>query len=304
MGLGQIRPRAAVLGGRGFLGRHAVAELEGQGVEVVVAGRDDGFDLSCGSQADLVAALRGWAPDVVVNATGRTLGTDDQLRRDNVTATDRLLRCCALATPGIRLVHLASAAEYGPCVPGVPVGVDDEPRPVGDYGRTKLEATRLVVAAGRRGSVDPVVLRVFNPLGAGQPTTTMPGTIAAQLARSPDGTIRVGVLDAWRDFVSAADVGRAVLAAAVVPAGRPGARVANIGSGRAVAVRQVARKLVLLAGGTARLEESGSGTSRSSEVSWQQADITATRQELGWTPRDDLPTALSAVLSSARSLAT
>lgn len=286
-----------MLGGRGFLGRHVVAELERQGAEVVVAGRGDGIDLSSIPQADLVAALRRWAPDVIVNATGRTAGTGGELWRHNVTATDRLLHCCALARPGIRLVHLASAAEYGPSVPGVPAGVDDEPRPIGDYGRAKLEATRLVVAAGCRGSVDPVVLRVFNPLGAGQPVTTMPGALAAQLVRSPEGAIRVGSLDAWRDYVSAVDVGRAVLAAVVTPAGRIGARVLNVGSGRAVEVRQVAQELVLLAGGTARLEESGPGSGRSAEVSWQQADITVTRQVLGWAPRDDLSTALSAVLT-------
>ncbi len=193
------------------------------------------------------------------------------------------------AAPGARLVHLGSAAEYGRVPVGEPVREDARPRPVGGYGVAKLAATRIMEVA-RTVGLAVVVLRVFNPVGPGAPVTGLPGRIAEQVAKAvADGDqVRLGPLDAARDFVDARDVARAVaavLAAPVLPA-----PVLNVAGGRAVTARELATLFAMAAGYTGDVvEEPDAGSPRSAQVPWQQADIRAIRDEVGWTPRIELP---------------
>jgi nucleoside-diphosphate-sugar epimerase len=181
-----------------------------------------------------------------------------------------------------RLVHLGSAAEYGAVPPGVPVTEGAAPNPVGAYGVTKLAGTSLVL-----GLPDAVVLRVFNPIGPGSPSSSLLGRITGQLSlhghaggRLQSRTvIRVGDLGAVRDFVDVRDVADAVYAAA----GAEAVGVLNVGSGRATLTRDLVRELVGLVPGAELLEEGG-GSERSGGVPWQQADIGAIGAALGWRP--------------------
>jgi nucleoside-diphosphate-sugar epimerase len=81
-----------------------------------------------------------------------------------------------------------------------------------------------------------------------------------------------------------------VVASAVAPE-VPG-WVYNVGSGVATRVRQVIEELVGIAGFTGVVEEDGSGSSRSSDVPWQQADLRAITRDLGWRPEIDFSTSL------------
>jgi nucleoside-diphosphate-sugar epimerase len=302
--------RVLVVGASGFLGTHIGAALAGDGragemigvARRVDPGRGDlrSVDLTA-PDAPLDALLSAVRPDVVVNAAGRTSGTPDELEALNVAAVERLLAALTRWSPGARLVHLGSAAEYGPSPAGRSTAETDEPRPAGPYGKTKLAATRAVVAAAAGGR-DTVVLRVFNPLGAGMDAATLPGTAARRLAAARaagEGRVNLGPLGAHRDFVAAADVATAVVAAAFGP-GAPG-EILNVGSGRARPVRDVVRLLAEAAGYTGEVVEAdpGSGGSvRSGAVSWSQADISRIAALLGWTPRVPLAEAVTALWHS------
>jgi nucleoside-diphosphate-sugar epimerase len=198
----------------------------------------------------------------------------------------------------IRLVHLGSAAEYGPAVPGRPTVESDEPRPVGPYGRTKLAGTLAVQDAAARGA-DTVVLRVFNPIGAGVDPTTMPGAAARRMAAAlaaGERRIAMGPLGAHRDFVAAADVASAV--AAAVHAGRAAAgEILNVGSGRARPARDLVHALAAAAGYTGAVDEAdeGRGSDRSASVSWSEADLGRIAKVLDWHPSVPFEDAVAAL---------
>ncbi|MEV4661870.1 NAD(P)-dependent oxidoreductase [Micromonospora echinofusca] len=288
--------RILVLGASGFLGTHVRRALEVDG-DLVCPTRAECDLTRCGTE-ELRALLTSVRPDAVVTCAGAVSGTAADLVLANTVVAARLVEAVAVAAPAARLVRLGSAAEYGPTPNGSSVSEDDPAEPVSDYGVSQAAATRLTELAARAGRVDAVVLRVFNPIGPGLPATTLLGRVAAQLSRpTPGAELRTGPLDAHRDFVDVRDVAAAVRAAVHAPA-LP-VRVVNVGSGRAVGVRDAVRLLVETAGATVRLTEDRTPPTRSAAVDWIRADIRRARSTLGWAPRHDLADSIRTVWHAA-----
>jgi nucleoside-diphosphate-sugar epimerase len=159
-----------VTGGTGFIGTHLLEKLaaKGESVRALVrrtrtpralpAGVETAYgDLASG--AGLAEALRG--SDAVIHLAGVTKA----LRREdyytgNVRATRQLAQ--AMAGRGIRLVHVSSLAAMGPATGGAPLAEDAEAHPLTHYGKSKLDAERVV----RDLAPDAVIVRppvVYGP---------------------------------------------------------------------------------------------------------------------------------------------
>lgn len=289
--------RILVLGHDGYLGRHVAAQLNSAAHGLVLsAGRsaahDIRVDLAGDSPERLAAALAEAEPDAVINCAGATAG--DAVTLAEVNARGPAALCAALrqAAPGARLVHLGSAAEYGPGEPGTKVTETAPTRPAGPYGATKLAGTVAVATSG----LDAVVLLVGNPVGPGAPPTGLPGRLAALLreaGQESGAVLRLGDLSAHRDFVDVRDVARAALLALTAEGPLP--PVLNIGCGTAVQVRELVRTLAGHAGFRGRVEEAAGGSDRSGTVSWQCSDITAAATSLNWRPAYSLEESLAAL---------
>ncbi|MEU0965324.1 NAD(P)-dependent oxidoreductase [Streptomyces sp. NPDC005917] len=291
--------RILVLGHTGFLGTHVAAGLRAvPGAQVLGGGRSAGadhrVDLASVRPEQLAKTLAAIAPDTVVNCAGVTGA--DAVALAEVNARGPAVLCAALrdAAPAARLVHLGSAAEYGPGTPDAPVTESAPTSPAGPYGATKLAGTVTVTASG----LDAVVLRVCNPVGPGAPAASLPGRITALLREAgpdPEAVLRLGDLSAYRDFVDVRDVARAAVLAATAPGPPP---VLNVGGGRAVPVRELVHALAARAGFRGRVEEGTAGSVRSARVSWQCSDISAAERALGWRPAHTLEDALAALWES------
>ena len=294
--------RILVIGASSFIGGHIRRAAAAEGHTVLTAGRADGwslrFDLASDPAGRVEALIADAAPDVVVNCAGATSGSAEVLAAANITAVHTLVSALLGFAGGDapRLVHLGSAAEYGAITEdsardaaGAPVAEDAVPRPAGLYGVTKLAGTRLV-QLGRAAGLDAVVLRLFNVVGAGAPAGSLPGAAAAQLRQlghdgGHGGTLKLGPLDAVRDFVDARDCADAVLAAATAPVLPHD--IINIASGTGTPARQLVTRLITVTGLHVTIREDAPGSARTPPLA-RPADITRAAADLDWQPRHDL----------------
>jgi nucleoside-diphosphate-sugar epimerase len=291
--------RVLLLGANGFLGKHVdtalTSEPEFDLVRHVHKASDETGELAL----DLAAAddrlaylVARAAPDAVVNCVGTT-GDAARLEALNVQLVARLLNSVRASAPNARVVHLGSAAEYGATPPGKPISEATPPRPLSPYGASKLAGTMLVRAA-IEGGLEGVVLRVFNPIGAGMSPGSLAGNAARRLSEAivhGSTSISLGPLGDWRDFLAASDVGGAVIAAMRAPSG--GAPVINIGRGEAIQVRELVRRLAAIAGFDGEVREDSAPSARSAAVPWQLAETTLARTVLGWEARRPVDDALA-----------
>ncbi|MFR9674303.1 NAD-dependent epimerase/dehydratase family protein [Streptomyces sp. TR06-5] len=302
--------RVLLIGAHGYLGRF-VAErlLADPAVQLTALGRDDDadvrFDLSSGSPGALTRFLDAVHPGVVINCAGAVRGGARELTRHNTVGVATVCEAMRRSSCGSRLVHLGCAAEYGPSQPGSSTAEDAVPRPGGPYGVSKLAATELVLGSG----LDAVVLRVFSPAGPGTPAGSPLGRLAEGMRRAlqqGDSELKLPALGVQRDFVDVRDVARAVHAASLSAA----QGVVNIGTGRAVRMRDAASVLARVAGyagAVHELEPPAVGPNGLTAAvpfpdgcgAWQQADVRTARDRLGWRPRIGLEESLADIWMEA-----
>jgi len=287
-----------LFGATGFLGSQVRERLaaDPRVTRLLCPGRAD-LDLLAATPAGAARMLRAARPAAVLNCVGRMSGGYDELLRGNAMVTAVLVEAIAEAAPGTRFVRLGSAAEYGPVERGHSVSEHDPARPTGAYGISHLAGTQLVERAAVDGRVDGACLRIFNPVGPGITADNVLGRARDLLKRAVSagaGHIELGPLGAYRDFVDVRDVADAIVRAAFVP--ELTERVFNVGSGRAVTVREAVTRLAEAVGFAGEVREERPESARSAAVGWSRADIGRAGRVLGWRPGFDLGDSLKAML--------
>ncbi|MBB6052084.1 GDP-mannose 4,6-dehydratase [Armatimonas rosea] len=249
--------RILITGATGFVGGYLAAELAAHYPQAQLFGTTYGqtsgallpdnmplLEADLREPAKIRQALEQSDPDFIFHLAGFAsgAGTDAAvIRAANVDATKLLVEAVAERGKPCRL-HLASTGYvYGTTEPGKPAREDDTLRPEGPYAQSKAEM-ETEIAPLASGSLSITVTRAFNHTGPRQtPVFVAPG-FARQLARIERGldtpVVRVGNLEAKRDFLDVRDVVRAyrLLLCELEPAPW---RVVNVASGDAVAIQTI-----------------------------------------------------------------
>lgn len=147
--------RILITGAGGFIGRHVTAFAEQQGMSVHTMGTrallydnaasTRGTHHLIGAVDDHVAiqaAIAAVRPDAIVHVAGSTqTHMPTEMYRVNAVYARMILDAAARTCPGITVVLVGSAAEYGP-VPGLDlVNERVECRPISLYGISKYAQT-------------------------------------------------------------------------------------------------------------------------------------------------------------------
>lgn len=136
----------------------------------------------------------------------------------NIQGTINLLECTRVLHPRARFVFVGSAAVYG-APQSVPVTEDHPLCPREPYAISKAAADSYCEYAFRAHNANVVRMRPFNHSGAGQSDQFVLSNFARQIARIERGelppVLKVGNIDAARDFLHVDDVIRAYELAAL-----------------------------------------------------------------------------------------
>jgi nucleoside-diphosphate-sugar epimerase len=153
-----LSPKALVTGANGFVGSHLVEHLLDRGYDVFCLARKTS-DLSFlaglkleyryGDVTDIASlreALKGI--DFVFHLAGLTKGkTREEYLRANSLGTKNLISACFEVNPDVKkFVYVSSQAAAGPCGDSKPLDEDADCQPITDYGSSKLEGEKEVLA--------------------------------------------------------------------------------------------------------------------------------------------------------------
>jgi len=285
-----------ITGVGGFCARHVAARLEQEGgFRVVGTGLraqppagirlDDYFPADVCGRSALAAIVRKTKPDWVIHLAGLREGTDAEVQRVNVEGSENLLGALRQDAPQARVLLIGTAAEYGFVDEAdLPVTEPHPCRPVGAYATSKHEAVLAGLESARCGRQKVVVARPFNVIGPGLPPSLVLGAVVSQAARaaraSADPVVRVGNLDAQRDFVAVGDVADAYVR---MLRGDHWGDVFNLCSGRPYAVRAAVELLLARAGRPIRLQVDPARVRRS-EVRVSYGSYDKARRAFGFAP--------------------
>jgi GDP-4-dehydro-6-deoxy-D-mannose reductase len=202
-----------------------------------------------------------------------------------------------------RIQIAGSSEEYGHAEESeLPLREDSPLRPMSPYGVSKVAQDMLAYQYFQSYGLKTIRTRAFNHTGPRRGEVFASSSFAKQIAEIELGkrepVIRVGNLDAQRDFSDVRDVVRAYYFACTK--GEPG-EVYNICSGKSVTIREMLDILLGLAKCKVRVETDASRL-RPSDVQLLRGDATKFQRAVGWAPKYDLPTTLADLLDYWRGL--
>lgn len=187
--------------------------------------------------------------------------------------------------PATRVLVAGTSEEYGLVAPGeTPITEEAPLRPLSPYGVSKVGQDLLGYQYHRSYGMHVVRTRAFNHGGPRRGEQFVPSVFAKQIAEIEEGlkppVIRVGNLDAVRDFTDVRDIVRAYWLALEV--GQPG-EVYNIGSGNALTIRYILDTLLAMSEVSAEIRPVPEQM-RPSDVPVLVSDSTKFRALTGWEP--------------------
>jgi GDP-4-dehydro-6-deoxy-D-mannose reductase len=287
--------RALVTGANGFVGTHLVTHLRANGDEVI----ESAVDIT--DRERLAESIALHRPEVIYHLAAQADVGDSWTDpigtlRVNVEGTVNLLDA-AVAADVRRVLAVTSADIYGPVDEAdLPLNEEQPVRPVSPYGASKASADIMCLTAGLARGLEVIRARSFNHLGPGQNDKFVASAVASRIVdneRTGETVVRVGNLEARRDFTDVRDVVRAYRL--LMTDGTAG-EVYHVCSGIDRPIRELAELLISISGRDMELVADPE-LFRPVDLKVLRGNFSKLREATGWSPEIDLETTLSDLLA-------
>ncbi|MHB1340922.1 MAG: NAD-dependent epimerase/dehydratase family protein [Coriobacteriia bacterium] len=306
--------RILVTGGAGFIGSNLVWSLLSGGHELhVIDDMSTGhlgnlhpavltrtLDITGPKLADAIAAI---APEVVVHLAAQTsvpvsIEDPDRDWLVNVEGTRAVARA-AREAGARRMLSASSAAVYGePAM--VPLSEDAPKAPTNPYGRSKLEAERVLAEEFRGSDTDFASLRFSNVYGPRQDWRGEGGVVAifsAAMSRK-EAPVMYGTGRQTRDFIYVGDIVAAITEALDAPGPLalqgPDGPAYNISTGKETSLDELVGALRMAASYFGPVEQR---EAREGDIDRSALDASKARSALGWGSRVSIETGLQRTIA-------
>jgi GDP-4-dehydro-6-deoxy-D-mannose reductase len=219
----------------------------------------------------------------------------------NITIQLHLLQAIIELGIAPRILVIGSADEYGAVRPDeIPISENTPLRPLNPYAVSKVTQDFMAYQYFLSHDLHIVRLRPFNHFGPRQRPGFVVPDFAKQIATIEAGlqepVIRVGNLDAHRDFSDVRDIVRGYyLALAKGHAGQ----VYNLGSSHSYSIQDVLDKLIAMSRVSVRVEKDPSLV-RPADIPMVSCDSSRFQRDTGWEPTYDIDQTLGDVLDEWR----
>lgn len=306
--------KVLITGASGFVGKYMVEFLGNHNIEVIPTVRSgDGLqgshiemDVMDSQQTERI--LSDYRPTHIIHLAGKSSVRESWINKEdyisiNTIGTMRLLDAVRNSRSSCRVLSVGSSEEYGGADnTKLPVREDNCLRPMSPYGVSKVSAGMLAIQYAKAYQMDVIHVRTFNHIGPKQNLGFVTQDFAKQIAdiekdlREP--IIKVGNLDAIRDFTDVRDIVKAYLA--VLENGKTG-EVYNVCSGEGVPIHSILDQLITMSNKLVRIEVDQSKL-RPSDVPSLIGDNTKLIMDTGWRRNISLSDTLFDILNYYRSM--
>ena len=245
-------------------------------------------------------------PDVIFHlaalaVTGQSWRDPAMTLQINVGMQANVLQAIVNLGLSCRVIVTGSSEEYGAALASDgPVDEETPFRPLNPYAVSKVAQDMLGLQYHLSHGLDTVRVRPFNHIGPRQGLGFVVPDLASQVAQVEAGlqapVLRVGNLEAQRDFTDVRDVVRAYHLLAIK--GRSG-EVYNVGSGRAYAIQEILDRFLAKSMVPIRVEPD-TDRLRPSDIPKVVCDYGRLRACTGWQPTIAFEQSLADVLDDWR----
>lgn len=291
--------KVLITGGSGFIGRYLVEFLKKSHTVLVYDDLSNSEKLSeeknvkfCKGDVLDFEKLLEFSKDVdvmihlaAISNVTQSISQPDITKKINVDGTANVLQCC-VKNKIKKIIFASSAAVYGDCKDIITE--ETKTNPLSPYGKSKLEAEKLIINQCKENKINYIIFRMFNVYGKGQ-NKDYAGVISKFFENiTQDKEIIIyGDGKQTRDFVSINDIVQAFDCA--IKSNSNG--VYNIASGESISINQLVEIMFQIFGKveTKYLEKQNAGIQNS------KADITFAKEKLNFIPKRKLSEELSSI---------
>ncbi len=306
-----------ITGAGGFVGTHVMATLLSmvEGVEIIptsrhgghspVAGRIEPLDVT--DRAGVWDIIARTSPTHVIHLAGMAAlpaaaANPDAAWNVHLGGTLNVARAIMGCVPECLLIHVGSGQVYGASASdGLPMDETTLLTPTDSYTVSKAAAD-LAVGAMAKSGLRCLRFRPFNHIGPGQSEDFAVASFAAQIARIRAGreeaVMKVGNLEARRDFLDVRDVVAAYALAVMRGETVPSGTILNLASGVAWRIRDLLDMLLAIAE-TPIAVETDKSRLRPNDIPVFLGNAGRANELLGWQPRFSLEQTLRDTLDAA-----